>query len=121
MSIMNNKIWTYFELAGKMAVSKQDQRTYLLGAIGIRGDNAIVSSMNAPTPFPTREAHAEYKLVRKLDHGATVYVARIRTGDGAFANAKPCKDCMKVLKSRRVKRVYYTIGQNEFGCYYPMR
>jgi hypothetical protein len=115
------KIWNYFEMAGKMATSKEDRRTYLLGAIGIRGDGTIVRSLNGPSRVPAREAHAEYKLCRKLDHGATVFVARIRVGDGTFGNARPCQKCRKMLQSRKVKKVYYTIAHNEFGIYYPMR
>jgi deoxycytidylate deaminase len=118
---MQRKIWNYFEMAGRMAISKQDRRTYLLGAIGVRGDGTMVRSMNSPSPIPNREIHAEYKLCRKLDHGATVYIARIRVGDGAFVNAKPCLACRKVLRSRRVKKVYYTIGENEYGIYFPMK
>lgn len=118
---MQRKIWNYFEIAGQLAVSKQDKRTYLLGVIGIRNDGVMVRSMNGPTPTPNREIHAEYKICKKLDHGAVIYVARVRTGDGKFGNAKPCHSCRKVLRSRRVKKVYYTKGPNSFGIYYPMK
>jgi len=66
------KIWKYFKMAGSIATSKKDRRTYLLGAVAIRGDGCIVKSANGPSPVPAREAHAEYKLCKKLDHGATV-------------------------------------------------
>lgn len=118
---MQRKIWSYFEIAGQLAISKDDKRTYLLGAVGVRKDGCMVVAMNGPTPTPNREIHAEYKLCRKLDHGATVYVARIRTGDGKFGNAKPCHACRKVLRSRRVNKVYYTKGLGKFGIYYPMK
>lgn len=116
---MQRKIWNYFQMAGRMALSKQDRRTYLLGAIGVRNDGCMVSSMNGPSPVPTREVHAEYKLCRKLDHDAVVYIARVRVGDGAFVNAKPCASCRKMLRSRRVKKVYYTISNTEYGIWYP--
>lgn len=116
---MKRKIWNYFEIAAKVALSKKDQRAYLLGAIGIRGDGVMVMSLNSPSQDPAREAHAEYKLCKKLDHGAVVFIARIRISDSAFVNANPCKACRKILKSKKVKKVYYTIGPKEYGCYYP--
>ena len=118
---MRRKIWNYFELAGRMAVSKKDRRTYLIGAVAIRGDGTLVCSMNGPTPQPTREVHAEYKVCQKLDYGATIYVARIKVGNGNFGNAKPCQVCRKILRSKKVKKVYYTISHNEYGVYYPMK
>lgn len=114
---MNRKILSYLEIAGKLASSKNDQRHFILSAIAIRSDGAIVKSINSPVPEPNRVVHAEYKVCKKIDAGATVYVARIKNIDGkqVFAMARPCHDCMKLLKSKKVKRVYYTIGSNEFG------
>ena len=113
---MNQKIWNYFEIAGKLATKKKDRRYYFLAALGIRSDGTAVSSVNgAPAEGPMREAHAEYRLSKKLDYGAIVYVARVRIGDGTFGMAKPCLDCQKALRSRGVKKVYYTLGNDKFG------
>ena len=112
-----NRIWNYFEMAGRVAILKQDRRTYQLGVIGVRGDGCIVRASNSPSQAPAREAHAEYKVSKKLDHGATVYVVRIR-GDGSFGMAHPCKACLKILTSRRVKKVYYTISNSKYGVIY---
>lgn len=60
--------------------------------------------------------HAEARLVRKLDHGSTVYVARTRRDDGRIAIAKPCPRCEASLKHRGVLKCYYTINENEWGC-----
>ncbi len=98
----------------------------MIGAVGIRGDGAIVTASNGPViifndekkgSFP--EAHAEIRLSRKLDVGSIVYVARVRKGDGMYGNARPCKDCRTALKARGVKKVFYTIGPNEYGIWYP--
>ena len=115
---MSQKIWDYFEMAGKIAVSKEDRRSYLLGAIAIRGDGAIVAALNGPSQFPAREAHAEFRLARKLDVGAVVYIARVKVGDGTFGNAKPCSSCRKILKAKGVNKVFYTLGPKEFGVLY---
>lgn len=123
---MNNKIFNYFEIAARAAVSKDDRRWFLLGAVGIRDDGTLVKSFNGSTEYPKREVHAEFRLSRKLDYGATVYVARVRMDttiapDGTkiltptFGMSRPCQPCMRALHAKRVKRIYYTISKNEFG------
>lgn len=96
-------------------MSRDDDRAFLLGAIAIRGDGAMVRALNSPTDLPSRQVHAEYRLSRKIDYDATVYVARIRLIDGKFGMARPCKNCMKALISKRVKKIYYTINHDEYG------
>jgi hypothetical protein len=110
------KIFYYLEIAGRIGIKRSDdKRQYWLGAVGERNDGTLVFSCNGPTPQPDRCSHAEYKLSKKLDYGAVVYVARVlRNGD--FAMAKPCKNCIKVLKSKKVKKVYFTIGPNKYDC-----
>lgn len=112
---MNNKVWGYFDLAGKAATSKQDLRGFLLGAVAVRNDGALVSSVNSVAHEPNRLLHAEYRISSKIDKGSTVYVARIRLLNGEFACSKPCFSCEKVLRTRKVDRVYYTISNDEYG------
>src|SRR5271165_3504233 len=112
---MNNKIFSYFEIAGKTAMSKSDSRSFLLGAIAIRKDGVMVRALNSPTEMPNRQIHAEYRICSKIDYGATVYIARVRLIDGKFGMARPCKWCFKALASKRVKKIYYTINHDEFG------
>jgi deoxycytidylate deaminase len=110
-----------FELAAEFAKLKNDRRDYRLGAVGLRNDGTIVASYNGACiknmddrRHYMREAHAEYRLAKKMDRKSIVYVARIsRTGE--FKNAKPCKTCENSLRSHGIKRVYYTISKNEFG------
>lgn len=116
---MNKKVFHYLEMAAQIASSKKDNRNFLLGACAVRADGAIVSAFNSPTEMPNRKVHAEYRISSRLDYGATVYVARVRCDDGQFALAKPCPDCFKILKSRKVKRIYYTISNNEYGIICP--
>jgi tRNA(Arg) A34 adenosine deaminase TadA len=112
---MNRRIWNFFEMAGKLAVAKEDERAFLLGAVAVRKDGAMVFASNSVSQEPNRRAHAEHRISHKIDQGSTVYVARIRLLNGEFAMARPCWDCHKILKSKRVKRVYYTISNNEYG------
>lgn len=108
----------YFALAMQCATLKKDIRQFLIGAVGIRKDGVIVCAYNSPTQSPEPCAHAEARLARKLDYGAVVYVARHGKGSGDWAMAKPCADCERTLRSKGVKRVYYTIVPNEFGTMY---
>lgn len=93
---------------------------YALAAVGVRRDGAVVHSSNKAvrTPGPAAPriwgTHAELRLCRKLDAGATVFVARILR-DGTWANAKPCSLCMNRLRSQRVRRVFYTTGPASYG------
>jgi tRNA(Arg) A34 adenosine deaminase TadA len=112
---MNNKIFNYFEIAAKLTAEKADQRSFLIGAIGVRKDGTMVKAINGPAQTPMPEAHAERRLASKLDHGAIVYVARVRLLNGEPALAKPCPPCMAALASRKVVRIYYTISNDEYG------
>lgn len=116
---MRTKIWNFLEIAGRTASKRShDARDYWLGAAAVRADGVIVTSSNGPAPDKNREVHAEYRVSKKLDYGATVYVARVRIVDGEFGNARPCPDCQNALKSKKVKKVFYTIGPDEFGILY---
>lgn len=94
----------------------QNERTYHIGAVAIRKDGARVSSFNIPTKTPTPPAHAEARLLRKVDKGAVVYVAR-RLKDGRLACAKPCKHCEQALRNKKVSAVYFT---GEDGQWYRL-
>jgi len=109
-------VWKAFELAGKVANLKEDQRVHRLGAVGIRSDGVIVAAPNAPAPDVTPAVHAEARLSRKLDKGATVYVVRV-SNDPVFKYklARPCPSCQNHLRKRRVERVYYSISDTEYG------
>lgn len=102
-------------MAVEAALAKDDQRSFFIGAIGIRKDGAIVRAANSPTSVPNRKIHAEYKLSKKIDCGATVFVARIKFDTNEYGLAKPCFPCLKVLTHSRVKKIYYTISKNEYG------
>jgi tRNA(Arg) A34 adenosine deaminase TadA len=109
------KLRDLLQLAGRVARMRQDGRSFLLGAVGVRSDGAVTVSPNGPSERPNKSVHAEARLARKLDKGSVVYVARVRRVDGQFANARPCQDCQRALAARGVKRVYFTVGETEYG------
>ncbi len=104
----------------------EDKREACIGAVGVRSDGTVVSARNEAVfdtdacdtdrawSFPP--AHAENRLAKKLDIGSVVYVARLKK-DGTMAMARPCIFCERVLKSRRVKKVYYTVNNSTYGVW----
>jgi tRNA(Arg) A34 adenosine deaminase TadA len=107
----------YFRLARKTALkgdTREASRQYRLGAVGVRSDGAIVTSSNIPHRTPEPQAHAEARLAKKLDWDSTVYVVRIQS-DGRLATARPCKKCLNTMRLKGVRRIYYSITENEHG------
>lgn len=97
------------------AAAKDDDRGFRLAAMGFRKDGAIVRSRNGHPKYwmqPTIQAHAETRLAKKLDVGSIVVVIRI-LANGKLAMAKPCHNCERVLRSRRVSKVIYSDDNGE--------
>ena len=116
---MSSDIQYFFAIARKAAVSKIDRRQFLIGSCATRNDSKIVTASNGPTFDQHPAAHAEARLCRKLDFGATVYVVRIAKGNGDYVMSRPCATCRISLAALRVKRVYYSIDPNQYGIWYP--
>ena len=116
-------MWNFFAIAKKFSLSKKDNRDYIISAVGIRSDGIIVHAVNGcaciddihtrDNSFPA--GHAEHRLSKKLDKGSTVFVCRISKSTGEYKMAKPCPHCERRLKASKVKRVFYTISNNEYG------
>ena len=105
----------FLRLAAQVARLKVDSRCFYLGAVAIRGDDVMVSAYNGAPKFPCPRHHCEARIARKLDRGATVYLARV-SADGHWANSKPCIHCESMLEQAYVKRIYYTTAPNEWEC-----
>lgn len=112
-----------FEIA--IAAAKpdiRDPRGFVLGAAGIRKDGTIVTSKNGAVHSTSSHifrsipsAHAEVRLCRKLGNGGVVYVVRISKRDGSLVMSRPCFTCQKIMQSRHVEKVYYSINSNQYG------
>lgn len=108
----------YLDLAIRIAKGGSEDRNYLIGCVSLRTDGAIVVAPNSWTKEPEPKAHAESRCLNKSGLGATLWVARI-CRDGQLAMAKPCKKCQALIRNKKVKRVYYTISNNEYGVWDP--
>lgn len=115
-----SSVWRTFDSLVDFAHSDTYLSTFHVMACGIRADGVRVISTNGAAKFPSSErlrikiAHAEQRIARKLDKGSVVYVARVLR-NGAYAMAKPCDSCQRILKSRKVAKVFYTIAPKHFG------
>ena len=76
-------VWKYFEIAKKIALAREDERDFLLGAVGIRNDGIIVGSCNGSVVMNLADrrgyfakCHAEFRLCRKLDKRSIVFMAQ---------------------------------------------
>lgn len=95
--------------------SKRDNRSFLLGAVGMRNDGVIVSARNIAATDVTPSAHAEARVVKKLTCDSIVWVARVGRGSNSWALARPCEKCQRRMKTAGVRKVVYTIAPNEWG------
>jgi tRNA(Arg) A34 adenosine deaminase TadA len=117
------------KLAAKAALptDENDARNFLVGAAGRRADGATVFARNGAT-FSSEiesyrtipQAHAEVRLLRKLGVGGTVWVARVSRKDGGLVMARPCDMCQVFLRSKRVRKAYYSVSECQYGILYPM-
>lgn len=102
-----------------------DHRDYWLGAIGIREDGVLVSAKNGAVEFNTTvknhqllpSSHAEGRVLRKLGKGGIVFVARVSKKNGQLAMALPCSVCQTRLRAFKVRKVYYSINNTQYGIW----
>jgi len=112
-----NRVNKYFRIAKRNALKGDDKsikRQYKIGAVGIRTDGTVVVSNNIPAQNPTREAHAEARLVRKLNWGSVVFVVRVLS-NGKLSKSYPCSNCISSMKLRGISKCYYSINDIEYG------
>ena len=115
--------------AGNVALSDDDKdpRGFWIGAVGIRKDGTMVFSKNGSFFSSTNvyqsvpQVHAEGRVLRKMDYGGILYVARVARKDFSLKMARPCQMCQVRIKSKGIKKVYYTINDHQWGVWYPKK
>lgn len=124
------QVLNYLHMASQAAPPNEneiDPREIWIGCIGLRTDGAIVSAKNGSI-FTTDtgddfqlipDVHAERRVIRKMDWGGTLFVARVRRVDLVWAMSRPCSMCQVFIKSKGIKKVFYTINKTQFGRWNP--
>jgi len=104
-------------LAARIAFENNgsDNRSFFLGAVGQRNDGVIMTARNISATDYAPKHHAEARLSRKLTPDSVVWVARVAKKDGSWAMARPCNGCQLRMRIVGVRKVFYTIGPNEWG------
>tara|TARA_B000000557_G_scaffold85451_1_gene68701 strand:- start:1903 stop:2337 length:435 start_codon:yes stop_codon:yes gene_type:complete len=119
----------YIEAARKTAEDSTFP-DYRHGALLVRGGSILNSAYNKNSHigwanrFRAKSCghathHAELGAILGIDRakssGADVYVVRIGK-NGELKLSQPCLMCQSVLAHMGVKRVYYSIDENNLGC-----
>jgi tRNA(Arg) A34 adenosine deaminase TadA len=94
---------------------KFDNRSFCLGAVGLRSDGVIVAAKNISAKNIVPTHHAEARVVRKLTPNSIVWVARVLRSTGEWTLSRPCASCQGRMRSAGVEKVVYTIGPDEWG------
>ena len=130
MQVLAGKELRFVEL-GKKVAEASDFGDYRHGAVLVKGGSVINTSSNKNSyarwgnRFRKRDCghathHAELGCIlgvdRSVTKGSTVYVVRIgRRGD--LKLSKPCDMCREALQHVGVKKVVYTIDEQQVGSY----
>lgn len=93
---------------------------FQMAAVAYRGGSVIAIGVNNREKShprannPTKKIHAELALVLDADSrgvdlaGCKVVVVRLSPLNGLIRMAKPCNYCEEILRTAKVKKVYYS-------------
>lgn len=97
-------------LAKAIKIAKQSNQRFRHATLIIRGGAILAAACN------TAERHAEDRAIRQLwptyARGSTVI--NIRLTRRGFACARPCIECMALLRKERVRKIIYTDESGSF-------
>jgi hypothetical protein len=109
-----------------LPVNDNDARNFWIGCVGLRKDGTTVVAKNGAVHLGEvddyiviPQSHAEVRLLRKLGHDGTVFVARVSRKTGELVMSRPCSVCQVHLRSKRVKKAYYSINEDCYGLLLP--
>lgn len=96
-----------------------------LGSVITRGGSVLSRGVSKPrNPVEIVDGmhsgcsvHAEKDALAQCANpkGATIFVARLTPGHRTLAMARPCNACMASIIEAKVKRVVYSMNEEEYG------
>lgn len=105
----------FFNIAKKLSY-KSDYYAHRLGAVIVRGNEIIGVGFNKKKTHPLSQTrfnniHAELSAIINCGEedlrGCSIYVYR-ETKHGTPAMARPCDQCMKLLKQVNISKICYS-------------
>lgn len=60
-----------------------------------------------------KSTHAECAALKNVDKADTILVVRIRREDNELSCSKPCPKCMKFLKDKGIKKIFFSNWSGE--------
>lgn len=121
-SDLSNREKAYLSVARYFATKSKARRMH--GAVVVKSGRVIGTGFNkdrnnpyyvSPEHIKTHcSVHAEVDAIRDASwnvKGAVLYVARVNNR-GEDRNSKPCTRCEAVIKESQIKKVIYTIGED---------
>lgn len=116
------------DVAKKVAVANDQYPKWSLGCCVVRGGSIQSIGWNKKKSDPTYmyafgacSLHAEIHALKQMNFQAKrciLYIARWKKG-GGFGLAKPCELCQPYIEKAGVKRVIYTIDNDNYGVWTP--
>lgn len=62
--------------------------------------------------YGTKKAKDSRKGRKRSVDGCDMYVVRLRRKSDGWGMSKPCKECLEVLHTLSIRRVFYSTGEN---------
>lgn len=119
---LSNKEKAYLSVARYFASKSKARRMH--GAVVVKSGRVVGTGFNkdrnnpyyvSPEHIKTHcSVHAEVDAIRDANwnvRGAVLYVARINS-QGMDRDSKPCTRCQIVIEEAQIKKVIYTIGED---------
>ena len=117
-------IWKYFEMCRQYAFMPschEDKREHHHCALVIRGrDDVTIMARNGSVKFDNfkrriPQSHSEVRALSRSSKNSIMFVVRINPSK-QFRLSKPCPSCEAYIRSsKKIKTVYYSISETEFG------
>ena len=131
MEIINSRKKESFIIRASIEALKSPM-LFRHGCIAVYGGKQVASGYNHHRTYSKDKSvlkeyscstHAELDCIRKLNNSKyknklkdiCLYVVKISNNDCKLGNSQPCSNCTSVLKSHKIKKVYYSI-ENGFVC-----
>lgn len=115
-------------LAQKVAEANTDYANWPFGCVITKGGavqavgwNVWKSDSDNLDEWYRSSVHCEVHALRQMNYeakGCVLYICRLRKS-GGIGIAKPCVRCEEVIVRAKIKKVVYTLNDQEYGVWKP--